>query len=119
MHRLVPHVLPIVAPFMPLLTEYWDSGKAILNFKKEVRPQKAASCSALCTSAASLIALRAFLFRQFPALFLSGTSDELVPPSEMQYLHTICPSESKEFVEFPEGTHNDTWYVAGESALCP
>lgn len=36
MHRLVPHVLPIVVPFMPLLTEYWDSGKAIMNFDKEV-----------------------------------------------------------------------------------
>lgn len=38
--RLVPHVLPIVVPFMPLCTEVWDSGTAILKFKKDVGPNR-------------------------------------------------------------------------------
>lgn len=48
------------------------------------------------------------------ALFLSGTSDELIPSDHMTQLHQSakrCPY--KHFVSFPKGTHNDTCIQEG------
>lgn len=41
-------------------------------------------------------------------LFLSGREDELVPPSHMTQLYGLCKAKVKEWMEFKEGTHNDT-----------
>ena len=43
-----------------------------------------------------------------PALFLSGSQDELVPPKQMRKLFELCTSHRKRLRLFPNGTHNDT-----------
>ncbi len=50
-----------------------------------------------------------------PILFLSGKKDELIPPAHMKALYAAV-KESKQlnqFVEFDEGTHNDTCIQPG------
>lgn len=44
-----------------------------------------------------------------PSLFLSGSGDNLVPPSMMTELFNACGSDSKHLAKFPGGTHNETW----------
>ncbi|CAO1627141.1 unnamed protein product [Jaminaea pallidilutea] len=46
-------------------------------------------------------------------LFLSGREDELVPPSHMTQLYGVCKAKVKEWMEFKEGTHNDTCMKPG------
>ncbi|GAA5882152.1 hypothetical protein JCM1840_002029 [Sporobolomyces johnsonii] len=78
--KLVPHVLPFIAPFVPfLLHQIWPSEKYIATLPKE-----------------------------FPVLFLAGSRDELVEPGQMKGLWKVCGSATKEWREFPNGTHNDT-----------
>ncbi|KAI8776821.1 alpha/beta hydrolase domain-containing protein 13 [Biomphalaria glabrata] len=48
-----------------------------------------------------------------PALFLSGTMDELVPPKMMKELYNKCNSNFKRLELFANGTHNDTWMCPG------
>ncbi|EPY49230.1 esterase/lipase [Schizosaccharomyces cryophilus OY26] len=43
-----------------------------------------------------------------PVLFLSGADDEIVPPSQMHVLYSICPSKQKRIRVFPKAKHNDT-----------
>lgn len=61
-----------------------------------------------------------FLFLQFqskkkvtsiqcPMVFISGLSDQLVPPSMMRDLFTHCGSERKLLLQIPNGDHNGTW----------
>jgi len=45
-----------------------------------------------------------------PILFISGDSDQLVPPQHMKTLHELATkSLGKEFYSVLSGTHNDTW----------
>ncbi|KAI8338994.1 Alpha/Beta hydrolase protein [Chlamydoabsidia padenii] len=47
-------------------------------------------------------------------LFLSGVKDELVPASHMSKLYELCGARgNKEWVEFSNGTHNDTCMQSG------
>nr|CAG4636358.1 EOG090X09ZU [Eubosmina coregoni]SVE69938.1 EOG090X09ZU [Eubosmina coregoni] len=46
---------------------------------------------------------------QCPVLFISGLSDQLVPPSMMLDLFTQCNSERKLILQIPNGDHNGTW----------
>ncbi|KAH8244482.1 protein ABHD13 [Drosophila bipectinata] len=48
-----------------------------------------------------------------PFLFISGLADNLVPPRMMRALYAKCGSELKRLLEFPGGSHNDTWIVDG------
>lgn len=48
-----------------------------------------------------------------PTLFISGLSDTLVPPRMMKELHQLCSSSHKKLLEFPTGTHNETWNCQG------
>lgn len=48
-----------------------------------------------------------------PTLFLSGTEDEMVPPSMMQELFNLSAAKKKKLVSFLEGTHNDTCIQIG------
>ncbi|EEB18888.1 protein bem46, putative [Pediculus humanus corporis] len=48
-----------------------------------------------------------------PTLFVSGLSDSLVPSRMMKELYDECSSEHKKLVEFPNGTHNETWTCQG------
>lgn len=61
-----------------------------------------------------------FLFLQFqskkkvtsiqcPMVFISGLSDQLVPPAMMVDLYTHCGSERKLLLQIPNGDHNGTW----------
>ncbi|XP_022233890.2 protein ABHD13 [Drosophila obscura] len=50
---------------------------------------------------------------KYPFLFISGLADNLVPPRMMRALYTKCGSELKRLLEFPGGSHNDTWIVDG------
>ncbi|KWU45062.1 Protein bem46, partial [Rhodotorula sp. JG-1b] len=78
--QLVPRILPFLAPFVPfLLHQIWPSDEAIAKLPSE-----------------------------FPVLFLAGSRDELVEPSQMKGLWAKCGSKVKEWREFPHGTHNDT-----------
>nr|CAG4643370.1 EOG090X09ZU [Ilyocryptus agilis] len=46
---------------------------------------------------------------QCPVVFISGLSDQLVPPSMMLDLYTQCRSERKLLLQIPNGDHNGTW----------
>ncbi|MGH0118243.1 UNVERIFIED_CONTAM: hypothetical protein FKN15_057477 [Acipenser sinensis] len=48
-----------------------------------------------------------------PSLFISGLSDQLIPPVMMKQLYELSPSRTKRFAIFPDGTHNDTWQCQG------
>ncbi|GAA5938554.1 alpha/beta hydrolase [Sporobolomyces koalae] len=78
--KLVPHILPFLAPFVPyLLHQIWPSEKYISTLPTD-----------------------------FPVLFLAGSQDELVEPGQMKGLWEACSSNRKEWKEFERGTHNDT-----------
>nr|CAG4641881.1 EOG090X09ZU [Eurycercus lamellatus] len=44
-----------------------------------------------------------------PVVFVSGLSDQLVPPSMMKELFTACGTERKLLLQIPNGDHNGTW----------
>jgi len=44
-----------------------------------------------------------------PTLFLSGLSDQLIPPKMMTDLYTSCGAPVKRLARFPAGSHNETW----------
>ena len=44
-----------------------------------------------------------------PVLYLSGTGDQLIPPSMMTELYNSTASEVKQLARFPGGSHNETW----------
>ncbi|KAJ6013386.1 hypothetical protein N7540_007977 [Penicillium herquei] len=46
--------------------------------------------------------------KSVPILFLSGLQDELVPPSHMAGLFSLCQSETKIWRTLPHGAHNDS-----------
>ncbi|KAI9739580.1 MAG: hypothetical protein M1834_006298 [Cirrosporium novae-zelandiae] len=46
--------------------------------------------------------------KDIPVLFLSGLKDEIIPPSHMKQLYSVCKSRTKIWREFPHGQHNDT-----------
>ncbi|ELT92541.1 hypothetical protein CAPTEDRAFT_92523 [Capitella teleta] len=48
-----------------------------------------------------------------PSLFLSGSSDNLIPPIMMHKLYELSCSPLKRLAKFPAGTHNDTWMSPG------
>lgn len=50
---------------------------------------------------------------RMPSLFISGLSDQLIPPVMMKQLYELSPSRTKRLAIFPDGTHNDTWQCQG------
>ncbi|XP_035265406.1 protein ABHD13-like [Anguilla anguilla] len=50
---------------------------------------------------------------RMPTLFVSGLSDQLIPPVMMKQLYELSPSRTKRMAVFPDGTHNDTWQCPG------
>lgn len=75
--KLVPVIMPFVAPFIFLLHQIWPSEDYIRQLPATM-----------------------------PTLFLSGDDDELVPPSHVKELYRICPSEKKELRTFEFGSHS-------------
>ncbi|CAB1328927.1 unnamed protein product [Coregonus sp. 'balchen'] len=47
------------------------------------------------------------------SLFVSGLSDQLIPPVMMKQLYELSPAWTKRLAIFSEGTHNDTWQCQG------
>jgi hypothetical protein len=81
---LIPSVFPVLRYFTVLCHQQWPSE---VNIQRIVKS---------------------------PALFLSGAKDELVPPSHMARLYELCGTrENKDWVEFANGTHNDTCMQTG------
>jgi len=52
-----------------------------------------------------------------PILFVSGTRDELIPPTQMTELFEKCSSEKKEIFRVQGGDHNGTWQKGGEQYI--
>ncbi|XP_064182615.1 protein ABHD13 [Anguilla rostrata] len=50
---------------------------------------------------------------RMPTLFVSGLSDQLIPPVMMKQLYELSPARTKRMAVFPDGTHNDTWQCPG------
>lgn len=50
---------------------------------------------------------------RMPSLFVSGLSDQLIPPVMMKQLYELSPARTKRLAIFPDGTHNDTWQCQG------
>uniref|UniRef100_A0A8B9BPC8 Uncharacterized protein n=1 Tax=Anser brachyrhynchus TaxID=132585 RepID=A0A8B9BPC8_9AVES len=50
---------------------------------------------------------------RMPSLFISGLSDQLIPPVMMKQLYELSPARTKRLAIFPDGTHNDTWQCQG------
>lgn len=52
---------------------------------------------------------------QLPIMFISGTSDALVPPKMVKLLQQKATSSVfTTFHEVEGGQHNDSWYVGGQ-----
>ncbi|KZV99318.1 YNL320W-like protein [Exidia glandulosa HHB12029] len=89
--KMIPAVLPALAPFSVFCMQKWNSERAITLVPPSV-----------------------------PMLFLSGLQDEVVPCSHMERLHEIASDPktggncSNRFLKkFPNGTHNDTFLRSG------
>ncbi|KAA6409013.1 MAG: BEM46 family [Lasallia pustulata] len=76
--KLIPSAFPPAKYLAPLCHQYWPS--------EDILPQ----------------------ITEIPILFLSGLKDEIVPPSHMRKLYSVCRAETKIWKEMPNGTHNDT-----------
>ncbi|KAJ3289987.1 hypothetical protein HK104_007094 [Borealophlyctis nickersoniae] len=86
--KLIPSVLPALRYVTFLCHQTWDSETAIKRL------------------------------RHLPILLLSGSRDELVPPSHMHGLHNTIRAQRGgdarvRFAQFEDGTHNDTCMKAG------
>lgn len=76
--QLVSHLMPYLRPFLPLLlNQIWPSVDKVAAF-----PDSLSVC------------------------FLSGSKDDLIPPSHMNELHRLSGGK-KEIHRFPEGTHSE------------
>lgn len=78
--KVIPYVFPLLKYFSFLCHEVWNSEIEITQIVDE----------------------------SLPFLFLAGQRDEIVPTSHMKTLYELCPSILKKFIEFPNGSHNDT-----------
>lgn len=88
--KVMPYIFPILSPFGFLCSEVWNSEEEIKKIKPDI-----------------------------PCLFLSGTQDEIVPPSHMKTLYnTISESNDKQrtgvkiWREF-KANHNNTLVAPG------
>ncbi|KAJ1524758.1 hypothetical protein ONE63_009636 [Megalurothrips usitatus] len=67
----------------------------------------------LCCHKNKFMSYNKILSTTAPCLFISGLSDDLVPPSMMDSLFARCGSSLKQKYAFPHGTHNETWRCQG------
>lgn len=92
LRKLIPHVVPLLGWASLLCHQRWESEERLMEMVNTPPLPK--------------------------MLFLSGGSDELIPPQHMHQLFAITTlgreSEGRaKFVSFPTGTHNDTFLQAG------
>ncbi|KAG0330968.1 hypothetical protein BG004_001878 [Podila humilis] len=82
--KVIPHVLPMISKLAFLCHQVWNSERMIQHITR------------------------------LPVLFLSGSRDELVPPSHMRQLHQLLDTTGDVvWKEFGDGTHNDTCLKPG------
>ncbi|XP_046903469.1 protein ABHD13 [Hypomesus transpacificus] len=67
----------------------------------------------LCCYRNQFLSYRQVALCRMPSLFVSGLSDQLIPPVMMKQLYELSPARTKRLAIFPEGTHNDTWQCQG------
>ncbi|CAL8369004.1 unnamed protein product [Arctogadus glacialis] len=67
----------------------------------------------LCCYRNQFLSYRQITQCRMPSLFVSGLSDQLIPPLMMKQLYELSPARTKRLAIFPEGTHNDTWQCHG------
>ncbi|KAG7264262.1 hypothetical protein CRUP_035698 [Coryphaenoides rupestris] len=67
----------------------------------------------LCCYRNQFLSYRQITQCRMPSLFVSGLSDQLIPPLMMKQLYELSPARTKRLAIFPEGTHNDTWQCQG------
>ncbi|RVE57876.1 hypothetical protein OJAV_G00203490 [Oryzias javanicus] len=85
----IPHMAATLFSFLPIrLLPLWCYRNQFLTYRQV----------ALC---------------RMPSLFVSGLSDQLIPPVMMKQLYELSPARTKRLAIFPEGTHNDTWQCQG------
>uniref|UniRef100_A0A3Q2FZA9 Protein ABHD13 n=1 Tax=Cyprinodon variegatus TaxID=28743 RepID=A0A3Q2FZA9_CYPVA len=85
----IPHMASTLFSFLPMrLLPLWCYKNQFLSYRQV----------ALC---------------RMPSLFVSGLSDQLIPPVMMKQLYELSPARTKRLAIFPEGTHNDTWQCQG------
>jgi len=78
MRKLIPSVIPPAKYLVRLCHQIWAS--------EDILPQ----------------------ITTLPILFISGLKDEIVPPSHMQQLYSVCRAKRKVWKAIPNGSHNDT-----------
>ncbi|MCJ1371746.1 hypothetical protein MMC20_002965 [Loxospora ochrophaea] len=76
--KMIPRVFPPAKFIAPLCHQYWISEVTLPKITK------------------------------IPILFISGLKDEIVPPSHMKELYSLCRAETKIWKEIPNGSHNDS-----------
>jgi len=76
--KLIPSAFPPARFLAPLCHQYWAS--------EDILP----------------------LITAIPILFISGLKDEIVPPSHMQQLYSVCKAKTKIWKAMPNGAHNDS-----------
>jgi abhydrolase domain-containing protein 13 len=112
MPKMVPHALPVLGPFVSLLGA--SSGLIYLHYVGQ-----AFLCHQKWDSETRLPLIPASI----PILMLSGSQDEVVPPSHMRDLWEIAQgrgavqkaptseidkgTRASKFVEFPNGAHSE------------
>ncbi|XP_054888159.1 protein ABHD13 [Poeciliopsis prolifica] len=85
----IPHMAATLFSFLPMrLLPFWCYKNKFLSYRQV----------ALC---------------RMPSLFVSGLSDQLIPPVMMKQLYELSLARTKRLAIFPEGTHNDTWQCQG------
>ncbi|XP_029314622.1 protein ABHD13 [Cottoperca gobio] len=85
----IPHMASTLFSFLPMrLLPLWCYRNQFLSYRQ----------MAVC---------------RMPSLFVSGLSDQLIPPVMMKQLYELSPARTKRLAIFPEGTHNDTWQCQG------
>ena len=85
--KLVPHVMPYLAPFMFLLHQRWPSEEKVQTFPSTL-----------------------------PVLFLSGSDDELIPPYHVAELCRLSGGKNQ-LVKFPNGTHSSSIFRSAFPAV--
>ncbi|KAL8871254.1 MAG: hypothetical protein Q9174_002875 [Haloplaca sp. 1 TL-2023] len=76
--KLIPSALPPARYIASLCHQYWNSEEMLPNITK------------------------------VPIIFMSGLKDEIVPPSQMRELYSLCRAPKKIWRDFEDGMHNDT-----------
>ncbi|KAI4168965.1 MAG: hypothetical protein LQ343_005996 [Gyalolechia ehrenbergii] len=78
LRKLIPSAFPPAKYIAGLCHQYWNSEQEMPRIKN------------------------------IPMLFMSGLKDEIIPPSHMKELYSVCRVEKKVWRDFENGTHNET-----------